>query len=429
MYIPPQVRGLMARQNGGNTIPDTNSQASDRNIIFVIVALAIVVTFLLLGASYFGLKYLRRMGCSPKYLPGKYLKDKWNRWDPGKFYNQVSNDIRNGSATGAEATEMITARTTNPIHRDASIRSVATLPAYSANPKPEERVIAREGERDGMDTVIEFPETAEEEEARREELMASLYEIRQRRREELAEREARRQARREARERGDRAQLELLRQQDRLRARQRARSRSSTNASNSASNLATALAEHQSRGRGRRIASVNYADVGYVRHDGSRVRATSPDSDRRPLLSNGPSGSFDASNRSSMVGTPSIHSWGESYSSASTGTVDPSALTRVHSQTHSTASTLPSTPGAEEADVGVLSIPPPEYDHLDWGEAPPYQSPVEERNENTAPLRELTVVPTIHIDAASPISDNFPAAAPHESREQHDSRAVPSVTR
>lgn len=259
--------------------------------------------------------------------------------------------------------------------------------------------------------------------------MASLYEIRQRRREELAEREARRQARREARERGDRAQLELLRQQDRLRARQRARSRSSTNASNSASNLATALAEHQSRGRGRRIASVNYADVGYVRHDGSRVRATSPDSDRRPLLSNGPSGSFDASNRSSMVDTPSIHSRGESYSSASTGTVDPSALTRVHSQTHSTASTLPSTPGAEEADVGVLSIPPPEYDHLDWGEAPPYQSPVEERNENTAPLRELTVVPTIHIDAASPISDNFPAAAPHESREQHDLRAVPSVTR
>lgn len=38
MYIPPQVRGLMARQNGGNTIPDTNFQASDRNIIFVIVS-------------------------------------------------------------------------------------------------------------------------------------------------------------------------------------------------------------------------------------------------------------------------------------------------------------------------------------------------------------------------------------------------------
>ncbi|GAQ08035.1 hypothetical protein ALT_5356 [Aspergillus lentulus] len=419
----------MARQNGGNTIPDTNSKASDRNIIFVIVALAIVVSFLLLGASYFGLKYLRRMGCSPKYLPGKYLKDKWNRWDPGKFYNQVSNDVRNGSATGAEATEMTTARTTNPIRRDASIRSVATLPAYSANPKPEEQVIAREGERDGMDTVIEFPETAEEEEARREELMASLYEIRQRRREELAEREARRQARREARERGDRAQLEILREQDRLRARQRARSGSSTNASNSATNLATALTEHQTRGRGRRIASVSYADVGYVRHDGSRVRATSPDSDRRPLLSNGASGSFDTSNRSSMVDAPSIHSRGESYSSASTGPVDPSALTRVHSQAHSTASTLPSTPGAEEADVGALSIPPPEYDHLDWGDAPPYHSPVAERNEHAAPLRELTVVPTIHIDAASPVSDNFPATAPRASREQHDSRADSSESR
>ncbi|RHZ60111.1 uncharacterized protein CDV56_106903 [Aspergillus thermomutatus] len=421
MYIPPQVRGLMARQDGGNTGPDNKNQGSDRNIMFVFIALGIVLVLVLLVASYFGLKYLRRKGCSPKYLPGKYLKDKWNRWNPGKFYDPVSSGFRSGSATGAEGTEMTTARTTNPVRRDASIRSVVTLPAYSANPKPEEQVIAREGERDGMDTVIEFPETAEEEEARREELMASLYEIRQRRREELAEREARRQARREARERGDRAQLEILREQDRLRARQRARSHSSTNASNSATNLATALAESQTRGRGRRIASVSYADVGYVRHDGSRVRATSHDSDRRPLLSNGPSGSFDASNRSSMVDIPSIHSRGESYSSGSTGPVDSGALTRVHSEAHSIVSTLPSTPGGEEGDVGALAIPPPEYDHLDWGEAPPYQSPVTERNEQAAHSQELIVVPTIHIDAASPVSDNFPATAPRASREQHDS--------
>jgi hypothetical protein len=40
MYISPQVRGLIARQNGGNTTTtsDTNSQGSDRNIIFVIVS-------------------------------------------------------------------------------------------------------------------------------------------------------------------------------------------------------------------------------------------------------------------------------------------------------------------------------------------------------------------------------------------------------
>jgi hypothetical protein len=40
MYISPQVRGLMARQNGGNTTgtPDTTGQGSDRNIIFVIVS-------------------------------------------------------------------------------------------------------------------------------------------------------------------------------------------------------------------------------------------------------------------------------------------------------------------------------------------------------------------------------------------------------
>ena len=71
--------------------------------------------------------------------------------------------------------------------RNTSVRSVMTLPAYSQAPKETEQVIGREGERAGMDTVVEFPEDPAEEEARREEEMESLYQIRQARRQEVAE--------------------------------------------------------------------------------------------------------------------------------------------------------------------------------------------------------------------------------------------------
>ncbi|EAW10343.1 uncharacterized protein ACLA_048120 [Aspergillus clavatus NRRL 1] len=412
MYIPAPTHGLVARQNGTSTEtkdakPDPGPNGSDKNITYVIVVLAAVCFLSLIAIVWFVLRYLRKKGCSPKYIPSKFLKEKWTRWNVGKSYDPVANGSavnRNASAPGTDGTEMA-ARTTNTVRRDASIRSIATLPAYSANPNTGEQVIAREGERDGMDTVVEYPETAEEEEARREGLMASLYQARVRRREELAAREARRQARREARVRGDHAQLELLRDEDRrLRDRQRNRSHSSTNESGSTSNLSSAL--EQSRGRDRRISSVSYADVGYVRHDGSRVRAPSLDSDRRPLLFSTPSAGFDTSNRSSLVEATSIHSRGESYSSASTGPVDPGNLTRVQSQAHSMQSTMPSTPGGDEGDVGDLTIPPPDYDNLDWGEAPPYQSPDSPRGEQVARSRDLTAVPTIHVDVASPVSES-----------------------
>lgn len=54
-----------------------------------------------------------------------------------------------------------------------------TLPEYRPVAAADrERTIGREGERGGMDVVLEFPETVEEEEERREDHMSTLYEIR-----------------------------------------------------------------------------------------------------------------------------------------------------------------------------------------------------------------------------------------------------------
>ena len=153
---------------------------------------------------------------------------------------------------------------------------------YSEDAKPTEKVIAREGERAGVDTVIEYPETGEEEESRREEEMQSLYQIREARRNERADREERRRLRREARSRGDRNTLEELRRQARLRA------GSGSSLNGTESTAAALMAEHVSRDRGRRISSVSYADLGVARHDGSRVRGDSNDSNR-PLIESAPS--------------------------------------------------------------------------------------------------------------------------------------------
>ncbi|KAF2752045.1 hypothetical protein M011DRAFT_393041, partial [Sporormia fimetaria CBS 119925] len=182
----------------------------------------------------------------------------------------------------------------NGVGRNTSVRSVMTLPAYSPAARENERILGREGERAGIDTVVEFPEGHDEEEARREAEMASLYQIRLARRQEQAEREARRQARREARARGDVAALAEIRR------------RAEEAADISLSQVL--IAEHQGANRERRVPSVQYADLGIARHDGTRLRASSNASDRsdhRPLLDSAASISGQSS-RSRAVSNNSL---------------------------------------------------------------------------------------------------------------------------
>lgn len=245
--------------------------------------------------------------------------------------------------------------------------------------------------------------------------MDALYQLRVQRRQQAADRETRRNERRAARARGDSVRLQELAAESRARN-NRARGESNTSLSASA-----VIAEHQARERDRRISSVSYADIGHVRHDGSRLRADSHDSDHHPLLQNA---SLNISSPSLV--DPSMHSRGESMASSIMTTeteVDQWALRPT--STRGSGNPLPQT---DEEDIGNLNIvpPPPEYDHLEWGDAPAYESPTRERaDDSNRPPPLLTRLPSIHVNIASPItiSPVFPSGLP--SREDENRTPTP----
>lgn len=217
-----------------------------------------------------------------------------------------------GAAT-ADPERQNRSSTTAGVDRNTSVRSVMTLPAYASAPREDERVLGREGERAGMDNVIELPETQDDEEGRREEEMESLYQIRLARRVEATEREARRQARRDARARGDVQALADIRR------------RAEEAADLSVSQML--IAEHQSntRARERRVSSVAYGDLGVARHDGTRLRANSSESDNRPLLDSAASISGQSHHsraHSSNTLDPDTHARGLSVTSFSSRVSD-----------------------------------------------------------------------------------------------------------
>ncbi|PMB70660.1 hypothetical protein BM221_003115 [Beauveria bassiana] len=196
------------------------------------------------------------------------------------------------TTTGADTTELAPATTTstvalpppaqtasgggNSVDRHTSVRSVMTLPAYRAEASTNEQVLGRAGDRDGVDVIVDLP-TEEREEALRDEEMAALYQIRALRRQQILEREQRRTEREAARARNDRAALADIRQRARL-------ARDEVAASNEAIDE---LRQDASRAQGQRLRSVStvsYGDLGVARHDGSRVRASSNDSERMGLL-------------------------------------------------------------------------------------------------------------------------------------------------
>ncbi|KAL1850849.1 hypothetical protein Plec18170_006686 [Paecilomyces lecythidis] len=423
MWIPYlDSRHLQSRQD-----PNTSNQGGDKNTSFIIGATVIVFIISSFVVTFTVLRALRRRDYSPKLLPGKYLKQKWKNWNPGKAYGQVpggSTPDRNQDTSYNPVTTVSSEmNTTSGLRRDSSIRSVITLPAYSVTPKPTEQVIAREGERAGMDVVVEFPETADEEESRREEQMEALYQIRLRRRREIEAREERRRERREARNRGDLARLEELRRES-----VRRHSGDTNNANSPAPSAATMLAEHRSRSRQRRISSVSYADLGQVRHDGSRLRANSADSDQAPLLDS--AGAMGTEARPSLSSSrTNSHFRGDSGSSmmsASTGGSDTDTLNPVVSQ----SSTGTGVTEHDEVDVGASQIPPPpDYEEVGLGDAPPYESPTSERRPAIPQLGPIANIPAIHIDVATPLTatpntPRFPPVRDSEDSTRSDHESV-----
>ncbi|KIW96570.1 uncharacterized protein Z519_01961 [Cladophialophora bantiana CBS 173.52] len=380
-------------------------------IVGVIAGVVLFITACVV--FYTMLRRWRVQGKKPKYIPTKFLKSKWQTWQPGGKYKAVRNRDLSSTSTAYNGNEIDAGAGTGAgVDRNTSVRSVITLPAYSRTPKDTEQVIGREGERGGMDTVVEFPETAEEEETRREDQMESLYQIRLARRREIAEREERRRERREARERGDTARLEQLRRESRQRANE---STTSLNGGVSVS-AATLIAEHQSRGRERRVSSVAYASLGEVRHDGTRIRANSNDSERGGLLSGAaPMGENDGRPRLLSDAT-STHSRGRSISAVSVSTMGsdvepqptpgstiPDDSNRRQSDEPQSGGTSNSSPTANRftpdestgsEDIGESRMPqppdiddtsrPPDYEFLDWGDAPSYEAAIARRAASNA---------------------------------------------
>ncbi|KAL4727449.1 hypothetical protein ACLX1H_006361 [Fusarium chlamydosporum] len=270
------------------------------------------------------------------------------------------------------------------VDRNTSIRSVLTLPAYRQSANHNEQVLGREGERDGVDVIIDLPTAEAEEEARNEE-METMYQIRLARRQAIAEREERRERRREARLRNDYRELEAIRAETRA-----------ANENNTIAELRTTV-DHLKDNRQRSVSSVSYADVGVARHDGTRVRANSSESERVGLLS-------DAASMQSG------HQRGRSYSSAASHDDDFSSLAPARSRGASIRSgsadgRAGSSPELVEADLGEEVMPPPEYEDIPLnddrssthGPPPEYPGPERSTSQRTQQATERDLGSDWHI--------------------------------
>ncbi|KAL8959120.1 MAG: hypothetical protein Q9183_005692 [Haloplaca sp. 2 TL-2023] len=249
--------------------------------------------------------------------------------------------------------------------------------------------------------------------------MQEIYNIRCARRRENAERAERRRQRHEARAAGDWARVEQLRIQAQIAASAREAGGSMDSPRSSSTSLpyersaSAMLAEHQARtkSRDRRVSSVSYAELGLARHDGSRIRADSVESDHRPLLDS--AASMGGSRRGSLFTIPPRP--GQHGRNASTGSVlttgsdsengpidtpytsnrrgsDPTVLTPSATQGSS---------GSDREDAHPTEDPPRYEDE----EAPPYTSPVRTRG---ATIPDLTTVPSIEVEVPTP-ANSVPA--------------------
>ena len=294
--------------------------------------------------------------------------------------------------------------------------------------------------------MIEYPETEAELEVRREEEMESLYQIRQARRQEVQAREERRRQRREAREAGDWARLEQLRIQSQMRARAESGASvapsagsSTTNLNNSDVLIAELASTREGGNRDRRVSSVSYAELGLARHDGTRIRADSVESDNRPLLDSAASMGGHHSRHTSQIPSrqgspfrpPVLPHHRREFSTGSIITVDSSVPDTPRTSTHGTRSgsgdepqrLTPHSSSDDNSEAPIPSGEPPRYEDevmLERGahqedeeaeeeeEAPPYSSPIAGRGEAPPTLPPLRHLPSIEIEGATPYNSMPP---------------------
>lgn len=370
----------------------------------LIVAVVFVAVLLFSLFIYVGLRLLRRSTPEPPtWLPG-VIRSWWTKWIPGTYIPTPISEREAVAAANATAASSMSSRhsdrsttyndsrrdrhssrrdrhrdvQTHGIDRNTSIRSIMTLPEYRPVASPgKETTIGREGERAGIDIVLEFPETSTEEEERREEHMQALYEIR------LARQLERAEARENAANGSRRNRHASPSGNDRGRNRD----------GSSSTSLAAALAAVTERER--RLANVAYAEVGTARPDGSRVRASSTASERdnQPLLSSG--ASMGRHGRSVSIESVEMFSARPSMETRPTPSSGSRQVSGVRSMLDVDRETTPPPPDYG----GPPTEPPPDYDQI-------HDSHDDGQHGNHMQ------VPLLRVESASPEPSSLPTPSP-----------------
>ncbi|KAI0857665.1 hypothetical protein F4860DRAFT_505860 [Xylaria cubensis] len=425
--IPVPIRGdgghplealpiLVSRQDDGLPPPSSrdNGSGNQATLIVVIVLIVAVVIF-----SAGGFLFLKRRA--------DLRRKKYQQASGLEPYSSATSARNNGRRTGSGSVNAVSETNRNStasnIDRNTSIRSIMTLPKYTNIANEDEQVLGRGGERDGIDVILELP-SDEQHEALRDEEMETMYQIRLARRQQNADREERRRLVQEARERGDLAALEELR------ARRRAENEDTT-----IDELRDAQGQIRTR-RDRAVSSVSYHDLGVARHDGSRIRANSTESERVGLLSDAASIALSTRSPSAMstrrvselgniavdTRSPSAHSHQRMHSVSSVlsldnnGDVSPrsGATTPQPGGSHTRAGSSPEI--ITEADLGDSGMPPPDYEDVSlddvrsgattpmFHEPPPDYSGLNHRNHDNDSG-----------DLASPLDDDRSRRSSHRS--------------
>jgi hypothetical protein len=168
------------------------------------------------------------------------------------------------------------------------------------------------------------------------------------------------------------------------------------------------IAEHQTANRERRVSSVQYGDLGVARHDGTRLRANSTESDNRPLLDSAASISGQSGrSRALSSNTLQTHNRGPSASSivssrasdefefpdtarsGSNDTDDFEVVSLSHPRSRSVSRVT--TP------IPTPSVEIPREDAPAYEDPPDYQSPVRTRAPQLPQLPQLERLPSIQV--------------------------------
>ena len=208
-----------------------------------------------------------------------------------------------------------------------------------------------------MDVVVDY-QTEQDLEALRETEMDALYQLRAARRQQVQEREELRRQRREAQQRQDYAALSDI----------RSRARAASNSNNDAVEELRRDIDQAKENRQRSASSVSYAELGVARHDGTRLRASSQESERMGLLAdaadmgNAPrSGANSPMPQQLRSASPVISVDGDFPSPGLSRTQDRSSAASRLSYPGGRAG---SSPELVESDLGVEAMPPPEYENV-----------------------------------------------------------------